>query len=56
MLDTSFPSTKKRNFIEDTTILPTAEKSQHYDSEDYLDRTPDRTPFRSPARLADRLS
>jgi len=52
-MDTSFPSNKKRNYHDDTTFLPTAEKSQHrLHTEEYLERTP----VRSNNQYGDRVS
>lgn len=57
MFDSAYPTTNKKGYSEDITYLPTAEKSQfRYESESYLERTPDRMPFGSPMRKSSRVS
>lgn len=57
MFDGSYPTTSKKGYSEDITYLPTAEKSHfRYESESYLEHTPERKPFTSPIRKSNRVS
>lgn len=57
MFDSSYPSASKKGYSEDVTYLPTAEKSQYrYETEPYIDRTPERHQFASPSGKSSRAS
>lgn len=57
MFDSAYPSTSKKGYSEDITYMHTAEKSPFsYDTEPYLDRTPERLPYASPMGKASRVS
>lgn len=57
MFDSSFPSANKPAYSEDVTYLPTAEKSHYrFETEPYIERTPERLQFASPSAKSSRTS
>lgn len=57
MFESSYQTTNKKGYSEDVTYLPTAEKPQfRYETETYLERTPERMPYASPMRKSNRVS
>ena len=57
MFDSSFPSAGKRHYVDDTTYLPTAEKSRYqHDTQEFIERTPEKIPVTFSAKKSSRLS
>jgi hypothetical protein len=57
MFDSNYPSHRKPNYFDDTTFLPTAERSPYQrPTEPFLDSTPTKLDYLSPAKHSARLS